>query len=444
MVQIIKAAQPKKTFASEFGSGLGEGLRQGLSEAGNTFADKINRNRENEFFQKNYGLDLRGANDPQTRQQIISTELPYYRQMKQAKASHAAYDQQYPETQQGESRQVSGEERTPSQNKGGKNFPQEATRGEKVPIMTPEQMQQRGLQYARDRTAQGVPTTAEQGIQLAEQENQRNETYNNKIDQEKNARIAEQQRYGQKANDMLLKLYPNATDEQQAVFRRYGENESFEGKSEADIDRALSKKAAQFKNTISDVQNSVVSAPRIGTKLWDLLQGTSRNADQTIQDMRLQLKPLLDQGLNDTARMLLEEKGYYPEERERIVSGLGEYTKKYLAEMPSIPKEKAFKPMGPSGLVEEQSQKLNPEQAQVFTDTLDKILKTDPSVNLILLRKEFEDKNINWRDYKDALNLSASQGFEFNDDQLKQLEILNSPPLSILEKHLYKLGLIGK
>src|SRR5665213_1859879 len=76
MIQIIKG----RSFGSEFGRAIGEGLGKGGNQG-------LNLGMENKAIKKNYGLDLSGINDPETRKQLIADQLKFGRQLKQAEAT---------------------------------------------------------------------------------------------------------------------------------------------------------------------------------------------------------------------------------------------------------------------------------------------------------------------------------------------------------------------
>lgn len=440
MVQIIQAPKPKQTFASQFGAGLGAGLGKGIPEAIESYSDKLKLQRENAALKERYGLDLKGIESPQTRQTLLAHELQFGKKMKQAEASLKPYEQKATPLEQGmEARSIPSTEKQPSRQVSGKNFPQEETTGQKIPLMTPQEIESKGVEYARVRNAQGLPTTAQEGIQFAEQQNARNAEHNARVDADNLKRLEAQKRYGEQSVEKLTRLMPNATDEQQSLFRRKGENAAAEGMSEGDIDRTMSKEAAKFKNTIANLEKTIEPS-RLFSGIKKKLLGTEREKEKEYSSIRNQLKPLLDEGLYDTARSILSEKGYYPEERESIISTLGEGPRKTLAEMPSLPVKKSVIPGVPA-----EQEPLTEKQAEMFQNNLFQALKSDPAANLILLRKAYEDKNINWSDFRDALDLGLAQGaFELNPEQYNQLTVLNSPPLNKLEKHLYDLGLIGR
>jgi hypothetical protein len=80
-----------------------------------------------------------------------------------------------------------------------------------------------------------------------------------------------------------------------------------------------------------------------------------------------------------------------------------------------------------------------------ISDGIRNLFEKDPGVSIVLARKAFEDKGYDWRLFKDAFNdLVQSEQIDLNDDQRNQLNYLDSPPLSSLEKILHGLNLVGR
>jgi hypothetical protein len=139
----------------------------------------------------------------------------------------------------------------------------------------------------------------------------------------------------------------------------------------------------------------------------------------------------------------LEEKGYEVEERESIISDLNENSKKIVSQLPKFSKIPTFRTK--FTIPYETSMEYTPEDQNLIRSTLEQTLQNDPSTNLILLRKEFENKNIDWNTFKTALDELILEGkIHLNDDQSKHLDDLDQPPLDLLDQLLYKLGFRGK
>lgn len=323
---------------------------------------------------------------------------------------------------------------------GPGNAPQAATTGQKQPLLTRDQKisEAKGLQKQLN-----IPFS--EALKIVNEGEADKKLMNEEVEKERQERVASQQDYGKRAVDELLRLNPDATPEQQAIFKKKGEQFSTQGKSEGEIDRAIAAEATKFRNLIKGVQDSM-SAPRILNKFQREFLGNEKSFNQAATDLRVKLKPLLDEGLYDTARNILEGLGYYPEERESIVHPLGDIAKTSLKLIPNAKKERIEEDLTGGRIPSiTMPYRYDENQKQNLISNLSDLFKQDPNVSLVLVRKAVEDKNYDWRIYKDAINdLIESGQFKPNDDQRKQMDYLDEPPLNNLQKILHGLNLIGR
>ena len=324
------------------------------------------------------------------------------------------------------------------------NLPQAATAGIKRPVFSPQELIPQARQLAKQRQEAGIPTSVSEALNELKKQNEENREYNSEVDKELGQRIESQRQSGEMAVEKLLKTIPDATDEQQAIFRKIGENVRGGSKSEADFDRTIAKEATKFKNTITNVKKDL-SAPRVQNFLHRKFMGTHKDFQNASNDLKVKLKPILDLGLYDTARNLLNELGYYPEERESVINPLTDRSSSTFNTLPKA--EKVAKIRQVTG----QSVPLPPEISYTESDRgnvrdgILNILKNEPNASLVLMRKGFEDKNYDWRLFKDELNkLVQSEQVQLTDDQQNQLIYLDSPPLNLLESILHKLNFRGR
>lgn len=174
-----------------------------------------------------------------------------------------------------------------------------------------------------------------------------------------------------------------------------------------------------------------MSAPRLKNAIQRGLEGTYKSFNDSAKDIRNHISPLIDLGLYDTARRLLGDLEYGPEEREMIINPLSD---KGIASINRIPNVKTQTKQIPSilgGIQEERFPDLNN-----IKQGLIELKKNDPNYSLLLARKAFEDKGYDWREFKNALNELMSEGYKLEDDQQNQLGRLDTPPLNKLEKIL--------
>lgn len=339
------------------------------------------------------------------------------------------------------------------------NTPQSATDQQKRPILDNEGIIDLFHKRHKDLLKNGINQDPSITYQNAINENEQNKKYNEEVDKDLANRIAAQQANGDLAEAALQKLIPNASDEERAIFRKEGEDVSLRSKSEAQKQIFLAKQASKYKDQISNIQKGL-SAPRLQNSLSRSIRGTESSLRQAENDARSQVKPLIDKGLYDKSRQLLEGAGFYPEERERIV--FGELPKAFSETVDSIPKAKTEKKnysLFNTGIgnLQEAARPTQYEQSsldELKNNILD-VFKKDPGfeagkesqyVNLIQLRKLYEDKGYDWRVFKDTLNdLYAEGEIQLTDDQQNQFNsYLNEPPLDNIGKILYKLKLRGR
>lgn len=461
MVQVLpKVSSFGESFGAALGGGLGEGAAKGYKLA-----------RENEAIKREYGVDLSGITDPQTRAQIMGQELVYGRKQKQAEASGKVnYGQETAKTPiEIGKRERTSEEFVPEKRQnlpefpvkpgakkavatfeegGPRNFPQPETTGQKRPVLPPEQVRAEGTRIAKESRDAGIPMSDPEGIQYAHAQNQMNREWNQDVESDISQKVAGQEKYGNIAAKTLSNVYPEANDEIKAHFMKKGEDVAQYTISQADFAKEMAVEARKFKNSIANIRSSRPAKTGMELVKGDLL-GYNSKWEQDRNDVRLHLKPLLENGFYDTARSELAKLDFGPETVEALITDLGENSKKSIIDMPKMKseypggfKEKYF--AGPEHAFEggELEKTLTPESKAFFEHNLRQVLKTSPSENLVLLRKGYEDKDVDWRSFKDTLNDMIYSGeIKLNDDQFNQLGTLDYPPLGGLDKILFGLKL---
>lgn len=313
------------------------------------------------------------------------------------------------------------------------NAPQAATTGKKIPMSTPAELSREAKRLSADRTKNGIPTTPQDALkELLGYEDQK-KLHNAEVDLETNQRKQSQKDYGDLAVEKLNSVFKGANDEIKSIFKKKGEELAKSQMSEADIERSLATEARNFKNSLVNVEKEM-DAPRLYNAISRGANSSYKNFEDSVKDMRLTLKPLLSEGLYDTARDLLSKKGYGLEEREMIINPMGEREKTIMNRVPII------RPT-PKGLFNEVPGKGNIEDIK---STIKELKIVNPNFSPVLARKQFEDKGYDWRDFKNAWNALQEEGFELTDDQFNQSGNLNSPPLGNIEKILHGLNFTGR
>lgn len=333
------------------------------------------------------------------------------------------------------------------------NIPQQATKGLVKPILDGDQKLQKAQQRQAELARNGIIKPFEEVYNQVVNEDEQNRIYNQHVERETEKRIAAQEKYGDLAETRLKKLIPDASDEESALFKKKGEEAAGENRSQGDIDRLISREVSKYKNVLSNIEKNL-EAPRIQNGLKRTLLGTRSDMKSVEQDARAAVKPLIDLGLYEKARTMLANTGFYPEERETII--FGEMPTEIKKQIDSIPKAITKKPMGAKvgGLEVVPGKYINQEpsydlksQVHLF-DNLSKVWggETNDNINLLQLRKAYEDKGYDWRIFKDAMNELVNNGhIILNDDQQNTFNsYLDNPPLNNLEKILHGLGLRGR
>jgi hypothetical protein len=332
-----------------------------------------------------------------------------------------------------------GENRFFPTNKGPEggpgHIPQEATTGKKIPLTPPSEKPAAIKKLIADNKAVGIFKTIPEATAEFDAHQEDIRSHNKAVDEELKQQVIAQKNYGQKAVDELKKVYPEATPEIESVFKKFGEEEAQKGKSEAEIDRSLAVKAKNFSDQIATIKKDA-SAPRLFNSIGRAANGTYKDLESSIEDLRVKLKPILDMGLYDTARNLVSGLDYYPEEVDMTVNPLGEREKTVLNKVPKIKMGNSKNPsyLNPEPIRDQESVK----------SAIRDLKQANPNFSLVLGRKALEDKGYDWRMYRDALNELEREGLEFTDDQRKQIGKLDGPPLSGLQTILESVKIIGR
>lgn len=447
MVQIIQSHRQKSPSVAQ--KLVGGALQGGMS----ALEKYQNMKNENKGIERTTGLDLSGIQDSNTRNQLIADQLAYGRKWKQAQGTaNIDYGLENTEENKIQGKKPQEFEVTNNEKLGMGNIPQPETTGQKRQLFTPEEVYSRGAALAAQYREKGTPMSDQEGIQIAREQNQENKAYNQEVESDLKQRVETQRTYGNKAVEKLESVYPEANDEIKSLFKRKGEEAAEANISEAAIEGNLSQEARKFKNTLANVKKSI-EPKRLLTGIKQALLGTGREFEEARNGMRVKLAPLLDEGLYDTARNLLSELGYHPEERESIISDLGEGSKKIVNSLPKMNKEAIRPHKIKNGLVHYENgetsfsteKQYSPKQLETIQDNIKQSFKADPTANLVLLRKAYEGKDVDWKIFDNTLNDAILNGeIKLTDDQFNQLDTISQPPLNNLEKILHGLNLIGR
>lgn len=476
MVQILPKVE---SFGSQVGKSLGGGLGQGFNESMDIARQEKLLRLENEALKKNYGIELGNIRSPDIRNQLASTAIARNAKNKQIESlqglntdpnqpttgqklngSYTSNNnqqmEQLPENE-GRSNQiqsnkplVSGGNR-PRQKTNqnnvendllggyGKLFEPE-TKGGKINVLTPPQINQLGAKVAQEYNSKNPPQlmTNEEGAQAVRNRNIDNENYNAKIDSEKQAKSTLENKYGDVAENELLKVFPpdELNSDMTAWARKEGEKEAQQGGTEAEIRKRIANKANKIKKNLENIQRTPFKS--YSSQLSRKLEGGQLSEEQDKLNFQRDAKPFLEMGMQDLLRRELGKRNYDPETREDWISNIPEGAIKSVNELPVMkhePREKIYNPSKEDQFEEVGNRNLTPESSEAFENNLRKVLTENPNTNLILLRKKYNDSDVDWDEFNRGLNsLIMSGEFQLNPDQVSQSGLLKEPPLSGLQK----------
>jgi hypothetical protein len=430
MVQIIPANERphKQTFAQKLNLGVGRGLEQA--------SEMLKSHQENKTLKEKYGIDLEGIENPNTRAQIIADHLKSGRGLSQAKASAGIDYSTYIGDQENPSKPSRGQE-LGFEKKSGETFENISTsKGKRSipvtkPVMNLEQIMKKAHQITNEKLQNNIPTDFQSELNTLNSINEAAKYENQEIK-------AKQQEYGNKYVEKLSNVMENPNDEIVSLFQKKGENGYMEGLTEGEINADAAIQARKFKNTIANVSK-------------DLNSLILRGFDKSSNAIKNKVQPLLDEGLYDTTRNLLDKGGAYPEQIEKIVSNLGEIPKKTVAsyEKQQRPDRSWWESQDLTDFdifstrYQHNKAPYAPEQMEVIKSNIKDALTNDPATNLILLREAYSNKDVEWDEFKNILDELMIKGeIKLNDDQFNMLDTLDQPPLSGLEKFLKNIRLM--
>ncbi len=314
---------------------------------------------------------------------------------------------------------------------------------EKLPVIDPVDVDRLGAQYAEQARQNGNPISDEQGALIIGQRNTQNIQHNNYVDSQETAQRARQAHYGEIGKAAIGDVYKDVSKDVLDIFQKEGQSLYDEGYDEAEISKRLNEKAAKIRNDVVSLEGRHKARSNARSYIGSFL-GTSKSQEKNIEDMRGAVKPLLDEGLYDVTRQILGNLEYEREEIESIVSNLGEGSKKELSSFPDLKKRRG----GWDPLNFEQKfdhTPLNENQQQQLDQSILNVFENDPSTNLILLRKAYEDKGVRWDEFSDSLKKGIASGkIKLNDEQQRATKDIDEPPMKFLHALFHTIGLKGR
>ena len=254
-----------------------------------------------------------------------------------------------------------------------------------------------------------------------------------------------QGQYGALGSQIFGDLVKDATPEEKANFYKMSADMAQRGESPQNMYKKLADLATNYKNKVSRIEENI-EPERLSKKFTDIFTGESPESRE--KKGKLATKGLSELPISKR-RELLQKKGLEAEEVENRISPLSNDIKQSISGFPDLrptrSKQNASFDETPQFGVEKSE--LTEPQREYFQKHLAEIFQKHPDVNPLLLRKEFEEKGISWREYRDAIeNLQESGQVDFSSNpEYAYLEnYLQKPPLGPLRKILHGLGFVGR
>ena len=240
--------------------------------------------------------------------------------------------------------------------------------------------------------------------------------------------------FGQMAVDFAKQFDPNLGPEDIANVYSEGAN-LLKGKgniSQQDAIKALTEQAAQRKNLETNVRENNQSDFGIWSKIKNLATGkTSEDVERQGEQVK---RDLGKTGYSKQKKFAILSEKRGAEAASSLVDPLTKNDLQLVDAFPVMAKKRgrtiANLPM------------LKPNEKQFLKGHLAEIFSQNPNANVLQLRQKFENKGVNWRDFRDAVDdLEAEGVVNFSDPFKSQMRnFLLKPPLNKLEEFLHDIG----
>ena len=312
-------------------------------------------------------------------------------------------------------------------------YPKMSVLPEPIPLMTPEEMQQKQRQYISQSLAAGAPADPVAAQNLVQNEQNQRMMNNQQIEKERGVREEKQQQQSQR----MIKRFENSSaqpksEEDKIVFEKFA-NEAKDAANENDAYTYARAKYNQFDNARNGlIRESEI--PGFATKMFQKAMGTYKEKESVMKDLKPHIQKLKDLGLENEARAILSndvglgmedtELAMYPPSKEEN----NMYNK--LARNPNLKKVDVLFSDEYLRFPGEESS-LDPEKFIKFKDEIANILEKNKDTNLVAMRGVLNaDKKYAWTDISTAIAELIDEGrFSPNNIQEQQLNVVKSPPI---------------
>ena len=212
--------------------------------------------------------------------------------------------------------------------------------------------------------------------------------------------------YKDLASDIMKQVYSSADPQTLQAFGDYAIKLYRQGYNTAQATTKLTQMANTLAAGGAAFEKSLPVTFNPLEKLYRSVTGTAVPEETIKESLAVFYKPFKDLGANDEFRRIAAEKGYTPVMVEEIIGGkISPQVINYL--------NTETKNVTPANL----------------KNQIEEVFKIDPNTNLILLRDKFINTGkIGFVDYLQAASeLSNENKIKLNQDQLKQLRIIQNP-----------------
>lgn len=320
---------------------------------------------------------------------------------------------------------------------GVSTFPQITAGPQIQPLMSPAEQRQYALDVMRNSAQTGTPIGYQEGMALAQQENQNREAYNQRISQEQKQR---EQNIKDLNADVVERavnsgLIQDQDDEARTVTEKLG-YEARNSANPAERWEHVRTGLREFNNAREAIRREA-SLPGPFESLYRKMIGSYKDKEQLQKSLRPHIEKYLEHGLYDEIRAeLTSSLGMGPEDAELTIYPFSEEQNSFLKKV----KQNEKKPGIPYGDIPVAGREQFPGESfniqdegkfQTFKDDLEKYLKQFPDANLVTLRGRLnQEKRYSWQDISRAVGeLMEEQRFTPDNYQSSQLSIINNAPL---------------
>jgi len=247
-----------------------------------------------------------------------------------------------------------------------------------------------------------------------------------------------QEQSGTQGLAIFNSLIKDATPEEQANFFKQSADSYKRGEAPQDRLKKLADMATGYKNKLTNIEEGL-EPEKWSQKFSDIWTGDSKES-------RYNRGEVARKGLNELPiakqRDILAKKGFTPEAIASKTSPLSKEASEFFKGIPDMKPFQAGNKYNPDLKKGSQPTSLPENQKEYIGKELASFFEKNPDANPLLVRKELEDKGVNWRDYQDMIKTLEDSG-QLKIDPYYQ-SYLSRPPLGPLREILHGIGIVER